>query len=588
MNYDPFVLPFSFGLVAVLTYLMAKYVWWFFKIERADRRKGLRGIFSRRFLGVLGEIFMEVLLHRKVFRKNFVLGYMHMSIALGWFLLIVVGTVESKLINPSAFNKIWDPIFFRFFHHEPQGSLKADLLAAIMDGILLFILSGILLAWGKRVYSKLLGMKRTTKHVLADRLTLTILWFIFPLRLLAESFTAATYQNGSFFTQPAGDFLASFLPVSSLEYPVWWAYSISLFLFFVALPFSRYLHIPTEAVLIAFRRAGLTTQKRHTGFTEMEVHSCSRCGICIDVCQINVTTGRTSMVPAYYLQNIRHLRNDKQGAFDCLMCGRCQEACPVGISVTAIRQIRRTKLAGLGGADFKYLKQEAGRKAEVIYFAGCMTHLTPSIHRAITSMFNRAGIKYWFMDNDGTVCCGRPLQLAGKVTDAWMLREHNKKAISESGARILVTSCPICLKYFRAEYHLNIETLHHTEYIERLAANGTLKFGNSNTKAVYHDPCELGRGLGEYEKARSLASRAVHLVEASEEKSKAVCCGGSIAGLPLSPADKIQIAKAAVSSLTVQKPDYIITSCPLCKKTFQHAGDAEVKDIAEVMEKQMI
>ena len=72
-----------------------------------------------------------------------------------------------------------------------------------MDAILLFILSGLALALIKRVYSRLLGMKKTTKLSLTDRLAMLSLWLIFPLRFLAESFTSGLYHNGGFLTDNA-------------------------------------------------------------------------------------------------------------------------------------------------------------------------------------------------------------------------------------------------------------------------------------------------------------------------------------------------------------------------------------------------
>ena len=54
-----------------------------------------------------------------------------------------------------------------------------------MDLILLMILSGLTLAFLKRMYSKALGLKKTTNHRPFDLLILTVLWLIFPLRFLA-------------------------------------------------------------------------------------------------------------------------------------------------------------------------------------------------------------------------------------------------------------------------------------------------------------------------------------------------------------------------------------------------------------------
>ena len=54
------------------------------------------------------------------------------------------------------------------------------------------------------------------------------------------------------------------------------------------MPFSRYMHIVTEALLILFRNAGLKVRKPRKGFAEAEIYSCSSCGLCLDACPMNV------------------------------------------------------------------------------------------------------------------------------------------------------------------------------------------------------------------------------------------------------------------------------------------------------------
>jgi Fe-S oxidoreductase len=93
-------------------------------------------------------------------------------------------------------------------------------------------------------------------------------------------------------------------------------------------------------------------------------------------------------------------------------------------------------------------------KADVLFFAGCMTHLTPSIIVAMKKIMDSAGVKYHFMDENGGVCCGRPLMLAGRDKEARGLINHNSDIIWKSGAKILVTSCPICYKVFNESYYL--------------------------------------------------------------------------------------------------------------------------------------
>ena len=102
-----------------------------------------------------------------------------------------------------------------------------------------------------------MGMKRTTRHVFVDRVALTSLWLIFPLRLTAESLTAAIKHNGGFLTGTLGDLIASGMSataVADLNAAAWWAYSFALAAFFIAMPFSRYMHIFTEVPLIFLRR----------------------------------------------------------------------------------------------------------------------------------------------------------------------------------------------------------------------------------------------------------------------------------------------------------------------------------------------
>ena len=67
-------------------------------------------------------------------------------------------------------------------------------------------------------------------------------------------------------------------------------------------------------------------------------------------------------------------------------------------------------------------------------------------------IFGEAGENYWFMDKDGSICCGRPQILAGRTETARKLMKLNKDIIRCSGAATLVTSCPICYNVFKNDY----------------------------------------------------------------------------------------------------------------------------------------
>jgi Fe-S oxidoreductase len=270
--------------------------------------------------------------------------------------------------------------------------------------------------------------------------------------------------------------------------------------------------------------------------------------------------------------------------YDCLLCGRCEAVCPVGIHINALRVSQRMEFAGELEGSFKYLRPQQSGKAEVAYFAGCMTHLTPTIKIAMERIFKSAGIDYRFIDRDGSVCCGRPLWMAGKENQARELMEHNKKLLLDTNCRTLVLSCPICLKIFREEYRLDgIEILHHSQYILRLAEEGTIKLNTGDIKVAFHDPCELGRGSGIYEEPRKLIGKTATLVKAGNEKEMSICCGGSLGSTGLDCHRRDEVSLMTIETLTVNHPDAIVTACPLCKKTLQKDSPVEVLDISELV-----
>lgn len=223
--YAPFCLPFLVGALVMAAVIVWKYVVWFAELPRADKKRVLFGIPTPRTLGAVGEVIGECLLHRRIFRVNPLLGYMHMSLAFGWFLLIVVGWIETVAYLGLRWVPLQGHVFFKYF--APTLMLREKpFFDFVMDLLLLFVLSGVALAWAKRFCSRAMGMRRTTRHVPGDRIALTALWFVFPARLAAESITCGIYGMGGFLTGGLGAFMAEHLGRSTLvvlEQGAWWA-----------------------------------------------------------------------------------------------------------------------------------------------------------------------------------------------------------------------------------------------------------------------------------------------------------------------------------------------------------------------------
>lgn len=583
MDTPSFTLPFTIGLLFIFSFLIVVSVIWIIGLSRTDKIRIMKGIPSGRTLRAAGETFMEGLLHRKIFRKNPKLGYMHMSLAFGWFLIIVVGHLEALVHYRTLIFPFWKSIFFRYVEQAPSADFTGKFFAAMMDFLLLFVLSGVFLAYYKRFNSHLFGMKKTTKMKTGDRIALTALWLIFPLRLAAESITAGLHHNGSFLTQPIGNLLDSWFMLQPAEETAWWAYSFSLGVFFMTMPVSRYMHIPVEILLIFLRKYGVRTKKRLDTYTRVQVFSCSRCGICLDSCQMNHANIKNSQ-SVYVLKQMRGRRLKDEQLFNCLLCGRCQKDCPVGLDLNDLRITQRIASTIEYNSSYDYLRNGPSPQAKVIYFAGCMTHLTPAIKKAMLQLFKFAGIDYWFMDEHKAPCCGRPLIQAGQYEAARKLISNNSEKILASGAKTLVVSCPICYKVFHEDYTLpGISVRHHSEYLLSLVNQGYLPPFSLSERVIYHDPCELGRGSGIYDQPRELLSNYVSLIQIPNEKADAWCCGGSLANIKITMNERDLIRDKVLEEYQSHHPDQLITACPLCKKTFTKGTEMEVYDLAEIV-----
>lgn len=570
-TFHPFVLPFVLGMAFVLTYCVVGLLRVIGQLPKDDRKKFWRSLVTPKILWAnIRDLVGDCLLHVKIWKRNPILGYMHSAIAFGWFMIIVIGHVMLFTLKPlegvdvqgfeRTFTNFYYPIFYKHFATE------TPFFAFLMDFFLLMIISGILIAVVKKIYSRIVGVKRVTKFGFADNMVRIALWTIFPFRLIAEKTNIMAF---------------------------WWLYSIDLLIFMCLLPFTRYMHIPTEALFILLRHAGLKAREPRKGFALAQLYSCPSCGLCIDACPMSVSDDKSGNTSAYFMKKLRagNYKEAQRIAETCLMCGKCVAVCPVSIESCDIKFSQRSVIPYQIKSDHSYLNvmsTEAERSGDIssktLYFAGCMTQLTPKIMRAMKQIMETAGEEYEFLDKDGGICCGRPMILSGKTAEARAMIEKNTELIKKSGATKLVLSCPICYKVFKEEYNLEgIEILHHTQYINELIKNGKLKVNKGNVNYVYHDPCELGRAFGVYDEPREVLESLGNLRKAKSEKELSICCVGSLGSFTLTQQERDAITENSVNDLMFNNPDQIVTACPLCLKTFARKSPVEVKDIAEVV-----
>ncbi|MDO8125516.1 MAG: (Fe-S)-binding protein [Candidatus Hermodarchaeota archaeon] len=246
--------------------------------------------------------------------------------------------------------------------------------------------------------------------------------------------------------------------------------------------------------------------------------------------------------------------------------------------------------------------------AEIAYFVGCTTaYRHPEIASATHTVLARLGIDFTFLNGEkNEVCCGSPLIRAGFIESAKSLAEQNVKAIKESGAKTILTTCPGCARALKLDYpqlgiHLpkKVKVLHMVEFLvkqsEQLAPLIKSPLQTKQTGSIltmtYHDPCHLGRELGIYEPPRQLLKLipGADLMEFTHNREYADCCGGGGALPKTFPALAEEITRTRLADTPSASNSYLVSACPNCKLHFTETQnqvketDLKILDLMEIL-----
>jgi glycolate oxidase iron-sulfur subunit len=234
-------------------------------------------------------------------------------------------------------------------------------------------------------------------------------------------------------------------------------------------------------------------------------HECILCGRCLEVCPLFAATGREELSPRAKFHILARLAaNDpvlrEKPASDlaglCLSCGRCQEACPLGLCVPDM--VGELRAAHPGWANFLWkvwitraglawpvamsLNRLAGHPApsptgalsraraalavldpdqaarpwlvpvrfdashaglRVALFPGCVaSHARTDWTR--TARFLLGGLGVTLLDDPGFACCGGPLGHAGLPAAREAARRANIQRWRDAGRPTLAVFCASC------------------------------------------------------------------------------------------------------------------------------------------------
>ena len=135
----------------------------------------------------------------------------------------------------------------------------------------------------------------------------------------------------------------------------------------------------------------------------------------------------------------------------------------------------------------------------------------------------------------------------------------------------------------------DVRLVHSTQFIRDLVRSGRLKMDLSDLPVTYHDPCDLGRGMGEYEAPREVLMTAAdgNYIELAPSRERALCCGGG-GDVEMWDPDLVgEVNSMLTSAVAKSGARLVVQACPQCKRTTQRGleskqSDIRTLDIAEV------
>ncbi len=354
-------------------------------------------------------------------------------------------------------------------------------------------------------------------------------------------------------------------------------------------------------------------------------YGCSQCGYCLDECDQFYGRGWESQSPRgkwYWLREYMEGR-EKWDQFmvdtmlvctTCELCNlRCSASLPIEPSWMKLRgqliqeekrmtfppfEMMAASLTKEGNiwAGYRrhrtdwfpkefWVKHGPEHKAKVAYFAGCTaSHVETDIAISAVRLLDAAGVDFTYAGQNEN-CCGTPMLVCGKWDVFAETMKKNIKAIKDTGADTVVSSCPACDMMWRQVYprwakklgiEYGVEARHYTELITDQIKSGKFTFPDTGqkVKVTLHDSCHIGRVSSVYDAPREFIRSipGVEFVEMEHNRERAHCCG-SVLTLIKEPPVAAEIGKARIDEALATGAEKLLALCPCCEFQFRVTAD---------------
>ena len=289
--------------------------------------------------------------------------------------------------------------------------------------------------------------------------------------------------------------------------------------------------------------------------------------------------------------------NDKliESLYQCPTCKLCEQECTAGVKVTEIIREARALLVEQGAvvpfshrAAFDTIARMTLREGlnrdwqdlihgdfqdsgEIVYFPGILPYLEPILdfdlgaERVLSGavkIFNRAGIRPAIIKE--LADSGHDAFWSGQNSIFDALREKNSRLLG--GAKVIVTGCAEDYYILKSEYSLSAEVYHISQFVRDMMREGKLVLHKGEEKVTFHDPCRLGRHMGEYDAPREVLKAVSDYREMARYGENAACCGVGAWMNCNKYSRQIRLERVKEA---VEVADILITSCSKCLAHFR-------------------
>lgn len=300
-------------------------------------------------------------------------------------------------------------------------------------------------------------------------------------------------------------------------------------------------------------------------------------------------------------------------AFSCAGCGACTDLCTRADGLDIIRLLRHAvvekgfipegKVRQLydgvksnGAVEHKASLNIADKlkddSADTVVFAECPdTDIQREIAGSAAKLLERIGEPVAVFSEEGS--CGSTLYDYGFWRQLGPVIEANWNKMKGFQGRKFVFISPHCQEFVVRRYpelvsgYSTINSQHFSQFLADAFKEGKLKSRKSDKIRVsYHDPCNLGRGLGIYDAPRAVLSSldAVELAEMKRNRENSFCCGARAMGNYF-PKFAEENVKTRIKEFEDTGADLLVTCCPHCQEVFRKALGAEkVRDLIQFVD----